>query len=106
MIEEIKLSSLVTLLILGAMFLGGSSIRLMILFLNKNSLYLQILCGGLLTGMFAFELLPEVFSHFQTIGILTGISIGIFTMITMEIFLHNKIAGKVNIFKKELTVDG
>ncbi|MFP5109048.1 ZIP family metal transporter [Neobacillus sp. C211] len=80
--KEVDLSSLVTLLILGAMILGGSSIRLMILFLNKNSLYLQILCGGLLTGMFAFELLPEVFSHFQTIGI--------FIMITMEIFLHNK----------------
>ncbi|MEY2193896.1 ZIP family metal transporter [Neobacillus sp. BF23-41] len=90
MIEEIRLSSLVTLLIFGAMFLGGSSVRLMIHFLNKNSLYLQVLCGGMLTGMFAFDLLPEVFSHFQTIGILTGISIGIFIMITMEVFLHNK----------------
>jgi zinc transporter, ZIP family len=90
MIEEIRLSSLVTLLIFGAMFLGGSSLRLMIHFLNKNSFYLQILCGGMLTGMFAFDLLPEVFSHFQTIGILTGISIGIFIMITMEVFLHNK----------------
>ncbi|MEH7013251.1 hypothetical protein V7087_20980 [Neobacillus niacini] len=76
--------------IFGAMLLGGSSIRLMVHFLNKSSLYIQILCEGLLTGMFAFELLPEVFMHFQTIGILTGISIGIFIMITKEVFLHIK----------------
>ena len=90
MIEELKLSGLLILLILGAMFLGGYLIRLMFLFLNKNSLYLQILCGGLLAGMFAFELLPDAFSHFQSIGIFTGISIGVFIMITMEFFLHNK----------------
>ncbi len=89
MIEAIKISGLTTLLIFGAMFLGGNSIRLMFLLLNKNSMYLQILCGGMLTGLFAFELLPEVFSHFQTIGIFTGISLGIFLMITMEVFLHN-----------------
>ncbi|NHC39220.1 hypothetical protein G6549_04525 [Bacillus sp. MM2020_1] len=74
MIEAIKISSLITLLIFGAMFLGGNSIRLMFQLLNKNSMYLQILCGGMLTGLFAFELLPEIFSHFQTIGIITGIS--------------------------------
>ncbi|MGE1165491.1 ZIP family metal transporter [Peribacillus simplex] len=89
MIEEITLSILVTLLIFGAMFLGGIAIRLMFLILNKNSLYLQILCGGLLTGMFAFEILPEAFSHFHVIGIFTGISIGILIMLMMEVFLHN-----------------
>ncbi|WP_251555080.1 ZIP family metal transporter [Neobacillus muris] len=89
MIEDIKISFLITLLIFGAMFLGGLTIRLMFLFLNKNTVYLQILCGGLLTGLFVFELLPDTFSHFQTIGIFTGISAGIFIMITTEVLLHN-----------------
>ncbi|MED1471204.1 ZIP family metal transporter [Bacillus salipaludis] len=88
MIEEIKLSSIVTLLIFGGMFLGGSSIQFMSLLLKRNSLYLQLFCGGLLVGLFAFELLPEVFSDFQMIGIFTGISIGIFIMFMMEIVLH------------------
>jgi zinc transporter, ZIP family len=90
MIDEIRLSGLVTLLIFAGMILGGCSIRIMFSLLNKNTLYLQILCGGLLTGLFTFELLPEIFRHFQTIGIFTGISIGIFIMITMEVLLHNK----------------
>ncbi|MGG1677809.1 ZIP family metal transporter [Neobacillus sp. NRS-1170] len=88
MIEEIKLSSFVTLLIFSGMFLGGSSIQFMSLLLKRNSLYLQIFCGGLLVGLFAFELLPDVFRDFQMIGIFTGISIGIFIMFMMEIFLH------------------
>lgn len=87
--EEIRLSGLVTLLIFMGMIIGGCSIQIMFSFLNNNIMFLQILCGGLLTGLFTFELLPEIFSHFQTIGIFTGISIGIFIMFTMELFLHN-----------------
>lgn len=89
MIEEIKLSSLVALLIFGGMFAGGSLIRFVFLLLNKNTLYLPIFCGGLLTGLFVFDLLPEAFNDFSIIGILTGISIGILIMFSMEFFLHN-----------------
>lgn len=88
MIEEIKLSSVVVLLIFSGMFLGGSSIQFMSLLLKRNSLYLQIFCGGLLVGLFAFELLPDVFRDFRLIGIFTGISIGIFIMFMIEIIIH------------------
>ena len=89
MIEEIKLSSFVALLIFVGMFLGGSSIQFMFRLFKRNTLYLQILCGGLLLGLFAFELLPDILRQFQIIGIFTGISIGIFIMVLLEIFLHH-----------------
>ncbi|MBT2738814.1 ZIP family metal transporter [Bacillus sp. ISL-7] len=89
MIEEIKLSSFVALLIFGGLFLGGSSIQFMFLLFKRNIIYLQLICGGLLLGLFTFEILPEAFSQYQTIGILTGISIGIFIMFIIEVFLHN-----------------
>ncbi|MDQ6596382.1 zinc transporter [Bacillus salipaludis] len=88
MIEEIKVSSYVALLIFAALYLGGSSIQFMFLFFKRNTMSLQILCGGFLLGLFTFELLPEAFSRFNIIGILTGISIGIFIMILMEVLLH------------------
>ncbi|MBI0581349.1 ZIP family metal transporter [Neobacillus cucumis] len=88
MFEEIKVSSYVALLIFAALYLGGSSIQFMFLFFKRNTLSLQILCGGFLLGLFTFDLLPEAFSRFNIIGILTGISIGIFIMILMEVFLH------------------
>jgi zinc transporter, ZIP family len=89
MIEEIKLSSIVAFLIFGGMFAGGSLIRFLFLLLNKNTLYLPIFCGGLLTGLFIFDLLPDAFNHFSIIGILTGISLGILIMILLEFYLHN-----------------
>jgi zinc transporter ZupT len=89
MIEEIKLSSFVALLIFGGMFAGGSLIKFVFLLLNKNTLYLPIFCGGLLTGLFVFDLLPDAFNHFSIIGVLTGISLGIFIMISVEFYLHN-----------------
>jgi zinc transporter, ZIP family len=89
MIGEIKLSSLVALLIFVGMFTGGSLIRFVFLLLNKNTLYLPIFCGGLLTGLFVLDLLPDAFHHFSRIGVLTGIALGILIMISVEFYLHN-----------------
>jgi zinc transporter, ZIP family len=89
MVEEIKLSSFVALLIFGGLFLGGSSIQFMFLLFKRNTMYLQILCGGLLLGLFALELLPEIFSQYQIIGIFTGSAIGILIMFLLEVFLHH-----------------
>lgn len=88
MLEELKISAMIVFCIFVGMFLGGTSVRILSLFIKKNAIYLQILCGGLLMGLFAFELLPEAFNHFQMIGIFTGISLGILLMLSMEVFLH------------------
>jgi len=91
-IENIKLDGIITLLTFGAMFLGGNLIQLLIHYTNNNSHYIQILCGGLLTGIFAFDIIPDAFSHFKTLGVLMGIAIGIFIMVSIDIFLHKKSA--------------
>jgi zinc transporter, ZIP family len=89
MIEEVRLSILVTLLIFGGMYAGGRAIRFVFLLVNKNTLYLPIFCGGLLTGLFVFDLIPDAFNHFSNIGVLTGISLGILIMTSVDYYLHN-----------------
>jgi zinc transporter ZupT len=88
-IEDLKIDCIITLLVFGALFVGGNLIQIIFHF-NKNSFNFQILCGGLLTGIFAFDILPDAFSHFNAVGVLTGILVGIFIMIAMEVLLHKK----------------
>ncbi|SFA80667.1 MULTISPECIES: hypothetical protein [unclassified Bacillus (in: firmicutes)] len=89
MVEELEFSAAIVFLVFVGMVIGGTSIRIMGVFISReNTVYLQILCGGLLMGLFTFEILPKAFIHYQSVGIFTGISIGVFIMLSMEWVLH------------------
>lgn len=56
---------------------------------HKNSFYLNVFCGGVLAGILGFDLIPELMTNYRPIGLMAGISMGIFFMILMERFIHN-----------------
>lgn len=62
---------------------------------HKDTLYLNVFCGGILSGIVGFDLVPELMSHYQPVGIMAGISLGIFFMLLMDRFLHNSSHTKI-----------
>lgn len=68
---------------------GGMAVMLISKVLNKNSFYLNLFCGGILAGLLGFDLIPELMSNYRPVGIMAGISLGIFFMLLMDRFIHN-----------------
>lgn len=67
---------------------GGVAVTLISKVLHKDTIYLHVFCGGILAGILGFDLIPEFMSHYRPVGILAGISLGIFFMLLMDRFLH------------------
>lgn len=68
---------------------GGVAVTIIIKVFHKNSFYLNVFCGGILAGILGFDLVPELLSNYRPVGIMAGISLGIFIMLLMDRFLHN-----------------
>jgi zinc transporter, ZIP family len=68
---------------------GGIAVTLISKVFYKNSFYLNVFCGGILAGLLGFDLVPELMSNYRPVGIIAGISLGIFFMLIMDRFLHN-----------------
>lgn len=70
--------------------------------LNKNYLYINVFCGGLLAGLLGFDLIPETLEKYDSLGVFTGISIGILLIILIDTMFHKqniaKLQSRVYIF--------
>ncbi|MEH6995909.1 ZIP family metal transporter, partial [Neobacillus drentensis] len=87
--EAIEASFYIMIFIFLGTFSGGVAVTLVTKVFHKNSLYLNVFCGGILAGILGFDLVPELMSNNRPVGILAGISLGIFFMLLMDRFLHN-----------------
>lgn len=89
MTEAIEASLYIFIIIfLGTVF-GGVVVTVIIKVFHKDTFYLNVFCGGILAGILGFDLIPEFMSHYRPVGILAGISLGIYFMLLMDRFLHN-----------------
>lgn len=89
MTEAIEASLYIFIIIfLGTVF-GGVAVTVIIKVFHKDTFYLNVFCGGILAGILGFDLIPELMIHYRPVGILAGISLGIFFMLLMDRFLHN-----------------
>jgi hypothetical protein len=52
---------------------------------------LPVFCGGILAGILGFDLVRELMSNYRPVGIMAGVSLGIFLLLLMDRFLHNSI---------------
>lgn len=89
MTEAIEASFYIMIFILLGTLLGGIAVTVITKVFHKNSFYLNVFCGGILAGILGFDLVPELMSHYRPIGIMAGISLGIFFMLLMDRYLHN-----------------
>ncbi len=89
MIGEIRTSIIIGVFIFFGTALGGLAVPFIRRYFNRNHLYLNVFCGGILAGLLAFDLIPEVVSKYQHIGIVSGVSLGIFMMLLFEKYLHS-----------------
>lgn len=90
MTEAFVMSLYILVFIFLGSLTGGLAVTLFSKVLNKNYFYLNVFCGGILAGILGFDLVPELLSNYRPVGIMAGISLGIFFMLLMERFLHNK----------------
>lgn len=89
MTEAIKISFYVILLIFLGTITGGLAVAIVGKYFHKIYYYLNVFCGGILAGLLGFDLVPEVISSYNQIGILAGASIGIFFMLIIDRYLHH-----------------
>lgn len=89
MAEAFEASFYIMVFIFFGTLSGGFAVTLMSKMFHKNSFYLNVFCGGILAGLLGFDLIPELMSSYRPVGIMAGISLGIFFMLIMDRFLHN-----------------
>lgn len=89
MIEEIRTSLIIWVVIFLGTAIGGLAVPFIRRYFHRNHLYLNVFCGGILAGLLAFDLIPEIVHHYQPIGIFSGVSLGIFMMLLFEKYLHS-----------------
>ncbi|RFU62699.1 ZIP family metal transporter [Bacillus sp. V59.32b] len=90
MAEELKASIYIILFILMGALAGGVSAKLLSIFFKGNYRYLQIFCGGMIAGLLALDVVPEIIKHYRPIGIFTGVSIGVLFMLLLDRYLHQE----------------
>lgn len=78
MAEAFEISFYIMVFIFLGTLAGGAAVTVFCKGLKKNVLYLNVFCGGILAGILGFDLVPELISNYQPVGIMAGISIGIF----------------------------
>lgn len=83
--EAIEASLYIFIIIILGTVSGGVAVTLISKVFHKDSLYLNVFCGGIL----GYDLVPDLMSHYRPMGIMAGISLGIFFMLLMDRFLHN-----------------
>lgn len=89
MAEVIEASLYIFIFIFFGMVSGGVAVTIISKVFHKDTLYLNVFCGGILAGIVGFDLVPELMSHYRPLGIMAGISLGILFMLLMDRFLHN-----------------
>lgn len=89
MIEEIKGSLFIMMLIFMGALSGGIAAKFISHFLKKDYLYLQVFCGGILAGLLGFDVIPETLENYRPLGIYAGLSIGALFMIIMDRYVHH-----------------
>jgi zinc transporter, ZIP family len=87
--EAVEASFYIMIFIFLGTLSGGVAVTLFTKVFHKNSFYLNVFCGGILAGILGFDLIPELMSNYRPVGIMAGISLGIFFMLLMDRFLHN-----------------
>jgi zinc transporter, ZIP family len=88
MTEALNMGMYISFLILLGTLLGGVAVVFISKVLHRNYLYLNVFCGGILAGLLGFDLVPEMMSHYQPIGIFSGIGLGIFFMLLIDKYTH------------------
>jgi zinc transporter, ZIP family len=89
MAEAIETSLYIFIFIFLGTVSGGAAVTLINKVFHKDTLYLNVFCGGILAGILGFDLVPELMSIYRPIGLMAGISLGIFFMLLMDRFIHN-----------------
>ncbi|WP_198029804.1 ZIP family metal transporter [Bacillus sp. J33] len=79
--------SIMVFIFLGTLA-GGAAVTVICKGFKKNVLYLNVFCGGILAGILGFDLVPELMSSYHPIGIMAGMSFGVFFMMLMDRILH------------------
>lgn len=93
--EAIEASFYIMIFIFLGTLSGGVAVTLVTKVFHKNSFYLNVFCGGILAGILGFDLVPELMSNYRPVGVMAGMSLGIFFMLLLERFLHNSIHTKI-----------
>lgn len=89
MVDDLIISLFIMMMIFLGTGLGGLASKYMGGVFRKNHSLLHMFCGGLLVALLGLEIFPETISDYNSLGILAGLSSGIFFMIIMDHVLHN-----------------
>lgn len=95
MAEAIEASFYIFFFIFLGTVSGGLAVTIINKVFHKNTLFLNVFCGGILAGILGFDLVPELMSNYRPVGVMAGISLGIFFMLLMDRFLHNSVHTKI-----------
>ncbi|TYR81896.1 hypothetical protein FZC66_07055 [Priestia megaterium] len=70
---------------------GGGFIKLFNSLVHNKLHYMYAVCGGILLGLLAFEILPSVLADYDLKGIVLGTAAGYLAMLMIDAVLHSKI---------------